>query len=82
VEREAVLQAVREAAAARAGVDVAQVHEGTSFDADLQLDSLSLVELTADVEEAVGGRLLELAELGGVGTVGAFADVVAGAVTA
>jgi acyl carrier protein len=80
VDRSQLLEIVREAVALRAGTEAGQLHEGTAF-ADLGLDSLALVELTADVEEAAGGRLLEVHALYATTNVGGYVDLLAAALS-
>lgn len=76
-----LLEVVREAVARRSGVVPEQVDESTVF-AEVGLDSLALVELTTDVEEAAGGRLLEVHALYATVDVGGYVDVLAAALTA
>jgi acyl carrier protein len=71
-----VLDVVREATARLAGVEPDAVTGTSAFAADLGLDSLARVELTADVEEALGGRLLEARPLYAAETVGEYAAAV------
>ena len=56
-------------------VDADQVQEDKSFVEDLQVDSLSLVELTMELEDTFGVELPE-EELVDVKTIGAFVDVI------
>lgn len=75
MERDEVLQVLRDKTADRFEVAPEQVGEDSSFANDLQADSLSLVELTLDLEEAFGVDLCER-DLTGVTTVGGFIDVI------
>ncbi len=75
MERAEVLQVLRDKAVEMLEVEADQVQEDKSFVADLQVDSLSLVELTMDLEDAFGIELPE-EELVDVKTIGAFVDVI------
>ena len=55
-------------------VKAEDVQEDKSFVDDLEVDSLSLVELTMELEDALGIELPE-EELDDVKTIGAFVDV-------
>ncbi|MFP5219718.1 MAG: acyl carrier protein [Actinomycetes bacterium] len=81
MERAEVLQVLREKAVALLEVDAEQVQEDKSFVSDLDVDSLSLVELTMDLEDHFGIELPE-EELVDVKTIGAFVDVIAAKVNA
>jgi len=76
-----VLQVLREKAVAMLEVDAEQVQEDKSFVHDLDVDSLSLVELTMDLEDHFGIELPE-EELVDVTTIGAFVDVISTKVNA
>ncbi len=56
-------------------VDPDDVQEDRSFVDDLHVDSLSLVEYTMDLEDALGIELPE-EELSGLTTIGGFLDVI------
>lgn len=71
-----MLQVLREKAVEMLEVEPEQVQEDKSFVEDLQVDSLSLVELTMELEDVFGVELPE-DELSGVTTIGAFVDVIA-----
>ncbi len=58
-----------------AGIDVDQVQLDRSFVDDLDVDSLSLVEYTMELEDAFGIELAE-DELAELGTIGAFANLI------
>lgn len=78
MERAEVMQVMRDKAVEMLGVEADDVQEGTSFVDDLEIDSLSLVEYTMDLEDALGVELPE-EELTGLPTIGAFLDVIMGA---
>lgn len=75
MERAEVLQVLREKAVEMLEVEADQVQEDKSFVEDLQVDSLSLVELTMELEDTFGVELPE-EELVDVKTIGAFVDVI------
>lgn len=75
MERAEVLQVLREKAVEMLEVEAEQVQEDKSFVDDLQVDSLSLVELTMELEDVLGVELPE-EELADVTTIGAFVDVI------
>ena len=75
MERAEVLQVLREKAVEMLEVEADQVQEDKSFVDDLQVDSLSLVELTMELEDTLGVELPE-EELADVKTIGAFVDVI------
>ncbi len=75
MERVDVLQVMRDKAEELLEVPADQVQEDKSFVDDLQVDSLSLVEYTMDLEDAFGIELPE-EELSELRTIGAFLDVV------
>ncbi len=81
MERAEVLQVLRDKAVEMLEVEADQVQEDKSFVDDLQVDSLSLVELTMDLEDAFGIELPE-EELTDVKTIGAFVDVIEAKVAA
>ncbi len=72
--RDEVLVVLRDKAVEMLEVEAEQVTEDKSFVEDLQVDSLSLVEYTMDLEDAFGIELPE-EELTDVKTIGAFVDV-------
>ena len=73
--RDEVLAVMREKAVDMLEVDADAVQEDKSFVDDLQVDSLSLVEYTMDLEDAFDIELPE-EELTDVKTIGAFVDVI------
>lgn len=75
MERAEVLQVLRDKAVEMLEVEADQVQEDKSFVEDLQVDSLSLVEFTMELEDTLGIELPE-EELTDVKTIGAFVDVI------
>ncbi|MDP9497243.1 MAG: acyl carrier protein [Actinomycetota bacterium] len=75
MERAEVLQVMRDKAVDLLEVDPDDVQEDRSFVDDLHVDSLSLVEYTMDLEDALGIELPE-EELQGLTTIGGFLDVI------
>jgi acyl carrier protein len=75
MERAEVLQVLRDKAVEMLEVEGEQVQEDKSFVEDLQVDSLSLVEFTMELEDTFGIELPE-EELTDVKTIGAFVDVI------
>ncbi len=75
MERAEVLQVLREKSVEMLEVEADQVQEDKSFVDDLQVDSLSLVELTMELEDTLGVELPE-EELADVKTIGAFVDLI------
>ncbi len=75
MERAEVLQVLRDKAVEMLEVQADDVQEDKSFVDDLQVDSLSLVEYTMDLEDAFDIELPE-EELVDVKTIGAFVDVI------
>jgi len=75
MERAEVLQVLRDKAVEMLEVEADQVQEDKSFVDDLQVDSLSLVEFTMELEDTLGIELSE-EELTDVKTIGAFVDVI------
>ena len=73
--RAEVLQVLREKAEQLLELAPQDVQEDRSFVTDLQVDSLSLVEYTMDLEDALGIELPE-EELEDLPTIGAFVDVI------
>ena len=70
-----MLQVLRDKAVEMLEVEADQVQEDKSFVEDLKVDSLSLVEMTMDLEDHFGIELPE-EELVDVKTIGAFVDVI------
>ncbi len=70
-----MLQVLREKAVEMLEVEAEQVQEDKSFVNDLEVDSLSLVEFTMELEDTLGVELPE-DELTDVTTIGAFVDVI------
>jgi acyl carrier protein len=81
MERAEVLQVLRDKAVEMLEVEADQVQEDKSFVSDLEVDSLSLVEFTMELEDSFGIELPE-EELTDVKTIGAFVDVILQKVTA
>ena len=77
MERVEVLQVLRDKAVEMLEVEADAVQEDKSFVADLEVDSLSLVEFTMELEDTLGVELPE-EELTDVKTIGAFVDVIMG----
>ena len=75
MERAEVLQVVRERAVEVLEVDADQVQDDKSFVDDLQVDSLSLVEFTMELEDVFGVELPE-DELTGLTTIGGLVDLI------
>ena len=75
MERAEVLQVLRDKSVEMLEVEADQVQEDKSFVTDLEVDSLSLVELTMELEDHFGIELPE-EELTDVKTIGAFVDVI------
>ncbi len=75
MERAEVLQVLRDKAVEMLEVEGEQMQEDKSFVDDLQVDSLSLVEFTMELEDTLGIELPE-EELTDVKTIGAFVDVI------
>ena len=78
--RAEVLQVLRDKSVEMLEVEADQVQEDKSFVDDLQVDSLSLVEFTMELEDTLGIELPE-EELTDVKTIGAFVDVILKKVT-
>ena len=77
MERAEVMQVMRDKAVELLEVSADEVQEDKSFVDDLQVDSLSLVEYTMDLEDALGIELPE-EELSDLKTIGAFLDLIVG----
>lgn len=75
MERAEVLQVLRDKAVEMLEVEGEQVQEDKSFVDDLQVDSLSLVEFSMELEDTLGIELPE-EEMTDVQTIGAFVDVI------
>ena len=75
MERAEVLQVVRERAVEILEVQADAVQEDRSFVHDLQVDSLSLVEFTMELEDVFGIELPE-DELTGLTTIGGLVDLI------
>ncbi|MCU1691126.1 MAG: acyl carrier protein [Frankiales bacterium] len=73
--RDEVLAVMREKAVDMLEVDADALQEDKSFVDDLQVDSLSLVEYTMDLEDTLGVELPE-EELTDLKTIGAFLDLI------
>jgi len=69
------MQVMRDKAEEMLEVAPEDLQEDKSFVDDLQVDSLSLVEYTMDLEDALGVELPE-EELADLKTIGAFLDVI------
>ena len=77
MERAEVVQVLRDKAVEMLEVEADAVQEDKSFVKDLEVDSLSLVEFTMELEDTLGVELPE-EELVDVKTIGAFVDVIMG----
>ena len=75
MERAEVLQVLRDKAVEMLEVEADAVQEDKSFVDDLEVDSLSLVEFTMELEDTLGIELPE-EDLVEVKTIGAFVDVI------
>ena len=75
MERAEVLQVLRVKAVEMLEVEADAVQEDKSFVEDLEVDSLSLVEYTMELEDVLGIELPE-EDLVDVKTIGAFLDVI------
>jgi len=75
MERDEVLDIMRRKAVEMLEVDADAVQPDKSFVADLEVDSLSLVEYTMDLEDEFGIELPE-EELTDLTTIGAFLDLI------
>jgi acyl carrier protein len=76
MNRDDVLQLIREHLSTELEVDIGRVQEGTRFKEDLEADSLDLVELTMELEDRYGIRIPD-EEAVKIATVGQAADFVA-----
>ena len=70
-----MVQVLRDKAVEMLEVEADAVQEDKSFVADLDVDSLSLVEFTMELEDTLGIELPE-EDLVEVKTIGAFVDVI------
>jgi acyl carrier protein len=76
MNRDQVLELIREHLATELEVDAASIGEGTRFKEDLEADSLDLVELVMELEDRYGVRIPD-EEAAKILTVGQAADFVA-----
>ena len=76
MERDQVLERIREHLATELEVDSARIDEGTRFKEDLEADSLDLVELVVELEDTYGIRIPD-EQAAKILTVGQAADFVA-----
>jgi acyl carrier protein len=76
MNRDDVLQLIREHLSTELEVDIERVQEATRFKEDLEADSLDLVELTMELEDRYGIRIPD-EEAVKITTVGQAADFVA-----
>lgn len=81
MDREKLLEIVREASVGVLGVDPSTLTDDTHFANDLDADSLALVEIFMAVEDRLGLEVPE-SELADIHTVGAALDLLAGKVAA
>lgn len=81
MERDDVLQRIRDHLATEFELDPARITEETRFREDLEADSLDLVELTVELEDSYGIRFPD-EEVAKVFTVGQAADFVVAYVNA
>ncbi len=75
VDRDTVMEKVRQHLATELGVDPAAIGEGTSFREDLDADSLDLYELVMELEDSYGIKVSE-EEAARIETVGQAVDFV------
>jgi acyl carrier protein len=76
MERDEVMERIREHLAAELEVDGSAITDATRFKEDLEADSLDLVELTVELEDSYGIRIPD-EEAARILTVGQAADFVA-----
>ncbi len=75
MERAEVMQVLRDKAVEMLELEADAVQEDKSFVEDLDVDSLSLVEYTMELEDAFGIELAE-EDLTGITTIGGFVDII------
>lgn len=75
MDRAEVLTRIRDHLASELEIDPARIEEGTRFKEDLETDSLDLVELTVELEDAYGIRIPD-DQAAQIRTVGQAADFV------
>ena len=75
MERSEVMQVMKDKAVEMLEVPAEAVQDDQSFVDDLEVDSLSLVEYTMELEDVFGVELPE-DELTDLKTIGAFADLI------
>lgn len=76
MDRDQVLERIREHLAGELEVDASAISDATRFKEDLEADSLDLVELTVELEDSYGIRIPD-EEAARILTVGQAADYVA-----
>jgi acyl carrier protein len=76
MNREAVLERIREHLSAELEIDAARIEPETRFKEDLEADSLDLVELVVELEDRYGIRIPD-EQAARILTVGQAADYVA-----
>ena len=76
MDRDEVMNRIREHLAAELEVDAGVIAESTRFKEDLEADSLDLVELTVELEDSYGIRIPD-EQAAKILTVGQAADYVA-----
>lgn len=81
MQRTAILDAVYDACTNVLDADRSELTETTTFAGDLEADSLALVEIVMELEEAFDLEIPE-DELGSVSTIGSAVDLVASKVGA
>jgi acyl carrier protein len=76
MERDEILERIREHLATELEIDPARIEDGTRFKEDLEADSLDLVELVVELEDRYGIRIPD-DQAARILTVGQAADFVA-----
>jgi acyl carrier protein len=76
MERDEILERIREHLATELEIDPARIEVGTRFKEDLEADSLDLVELVVELEDRYGIRIPD-DQAAKILTVGQAADFVA-----